>query len=64
MRWAPGGGGCVRRGCSARYWRGDGTGHQPSASAPAHVRRAATLVDDPPALVDDPTAGHDAQAAG
>lgn len=57
MRWAQGGGGCVRSGRSARHWRGDGTGNHPPAAAPSHVRWK------PPSHVDHPAAGHDAHDA-
>jgi hypothetical protein len=67
MRWAQGGGGCVRSGRSARHWRGDGTRNHPSASAPSRSdwrRLAAPDADpdvDPAAGVD---AGIDTKAAG
>ena len=38
MRWAQGGGGCMRSCRSALPWRGDGTGFQPPAAAPADER--------------------------
>lgn len=58
MRWAQGGGGCVRSGRSARHWRGDGTGNHSPAAAPSHVRRKRAA-----AHVDHPAAGHDAHDA-
>lgn len=62
MRWAPGGGGCVRSCRSARHWRGDGTGSQSPAPAPASAnqrgrRFAAALVDGLAACDEPDTAG-------
>jgi hypothetical protein len=68
MRWAQGGGGCVRSGRSARHWRGDGTGNHSPAAAPSHVRRkwAAAHVDHPAAGDDahDADNANDAQPSG
>jgi hypothetical protein len=65
MRWAQGGGGCVRSRRSARHWRGDGTGNHSPAAAPSHVRRKRAAADvDKPAAGDDTNNANDAQPSG
>jgi hypothetical protein len=62
MRWAQGGGSCMRSCRPARHWRGDGTridfGNHPASATPAGRRRLAAHVDNASARNDD------AQTAG